>query len=292
MKNILNYYYHIIIDDDSIKSNEYFSYNHHLFCLYKYDRNIDEIDSLVSLNNYLLNMNIKMNKIIFNIENRPLTYYEGEYYVLILVNYKYDNYFNFKSVLATNGYPIIERNNWGYLWSSKVDYFEYQMKHIEKKYPLIDKTFNYYIGLSENAIMYFNMLKLENVKLYVGHRRIKNDKMYNPCELVIDYKVRDIAGYIKKAFFNGKMNIMEIKEYLMTLDLDNIDYILLYVRMLFPSYYFDKYEKIVNNHLDEQELLPIIEKCFKYEELLYEIYIQFRKKVNLIGIDWINKKYM
>ena len=52
MKNILNYYYGIIVDN--VNNNGYFSYDNHLFCLYEYQRNIDEINSLSLLNDYML----------------------------------------------------------------------------------------------------------------------------------------------------------------------------------------------------------------------------------------------
>ena len=95
MKNILNYYYQIIIDDGKIDGNGYFSYDNHLFCLYKYERNIKEINSLVNLNNYMISNNININRIIFNKDNEPLTFYKNNYYVLLLINYKHEELFRF-----------------------------------------------------------------------------------------------------------------------------------------------------------------------------------------------------
>ena len=242
----------------------------------------------------MLRNNIKINQIILNIYNQPLTYYNNEYYVLVKIDYRFKDK-SFKFTLAPNdkNYDILKRNNWGYLWSSKIDYVEYQIEHFKNKYPILLESINYYIGLSENAIMYFNMLKLDNISLYINHRRIKEDSLYNPLEIVIDYKVRDICGYIKSMFFTNKLTIYDLKKYVLSLDLENIDYILLYTRMLFPSYYFDIYDRIINEEIDENNILNIIEKQEEYEELLYEIYLLARRKVgNIIGIDWINKKYM
>ena len=294
MKDILRYYYQIIIDDKSIEDKNYFSYNNHLFSLYKYERNIEEINSLVTLNNYLLRNNVRINQIIFNINNEPLTYYENNYYVLIKVDYRFsDNYFKFIESPIDKSYDNLKRHNWGYLWSSKIDYVEYQMDHFKNKYPLLLESINYYIGLAENAIMYFNMLKLDNVSLYINHRRVREIDLYNPTELVIDYKVRDICGYLKRMFFNKKMTICDIKKYLLSLNLENIDYILLYTRMLFPTYYFDIYDRIINDKIDEKEILKITSRIDEYEELLYEIYLIIKRKIhNIIGIDWINKKYV
>ena len=291
MKNILNYYYKIIVD----KINDgYFSYNNHLFCLYEYKRNINEIDALGYLNKIMLFRNISINKIISNIFNNIITYHDNKNYVLIMINYEYGDNLNTKFILSfpNKKLDILKRNDWGRLWSLKVDYIEYQLTHIKRSYPIINSSVNYYIGLAENAIAYFNMLNLDNVSLYIEHRRINKDNMYNPLELVIDYKIRDISEYIKDSFFNNKMTIYDIKNYINKLKLSNIDYILLYVRLLYPSYYFDIYEEIINDNRNELDINKIIGLSSLYEELLYEVYNLIKRKTNILGIDWINNKYM
>ena len=294
MKNILQYYYNIIVSFDKISNNGYFSYNNNLFCLYQYKRNINEIESLYYLNRLMLSNKISINKIVKNIMNQIITFHNQESYVLIMINYEYKERGNIKFIPAINDkrIDILKRNNWGRLWSIKVDYIEYQMKHLKNSYPLINSSVNYYIGLAENAISYFNMLNLNDVPLYIEHRRIDKNNLYNPTELIIDYKVRDIAEYIKNNFFDNKMTIYDIKMYLNSLTLDNIDYVLLYVRLLYPSYYFDLYEEIVNDQKEEKEIIKIINLNSSYEELLYEIYLIIRRKINILGIQWINKKYM
>lgn len=293
MKNILNYYYGIIVDDESINDKGFFSYNNHLFCLYEYKRNTSEVEALSYLNNLMLSMNIPINKIINNSFNQTLTVYNNENYVLIEINYECGSLNNIKFVESFNDkrLDILKRNNWGYLWSMKVDYIEYQIKHIKNSYPLINESINYYLGMAENAISYFNMLDLSGVPLYLEHRRVNISCVYNPIELVIDYKTRDIGEYLKNSFINKKMNIVEIKEYLKNLNLNNMDYLLLYVRMIYPSFYFDIYEKIINNGEDEKELLKIINLSSSYERMLYEVYLFIKNKTNIIGVEWINRKF-
>ena len=293
MKNILNYYYHMIVDSNKIKNN-FFSYNNHLYCLYEYRRNTKEIEALRLLNEIMLSKKISINKIINNIFNQIITYYDNKNYVLIEVLYEHIDNTNIKYIeFSSNAkLDILKRNNWSSLWSSKIDYIIYQVMHIKSRYPIINSSINYYIGLAENAISYFNMIDFTNVPLYIEHRRINNSNMYNPLELVIDYKVRDIAEYIKDSFYIQKKSIYQIKDYVNNLNLEKIDYILLYIRLLFPSYYFDLYEKVINENTDELELNNIIELSSSYERLLYELYLIFKRKVNLIGIEWINNKYM
>ena len=165
----------------------------------------------------MLNNNVRINKIVFNIYNEPLTFYENNYYVLIKVDYRFsDISFKFLKAPIDKSYEKLYRNAWGYLWSSKIDYVEYQMEHFKNKYPLLLESINYYIGLAENAIMYFNMLKLDNVPLYINHRRMRESDLYNPTELVIDYKVRDLCGNIKRMFFTRKMTVYDIKKYILS----------------------------------------------------------------------------
>lgn len=294
LKNILQYYYEIIVSPDKIDQNGYFSYNNHLFCLYNYQRNTGEIEALHYLNALMLSRKISINRIINNIFNQIITYHNNKGYVLILINYEYRDYGNLKFILAFNDNKlnILKRNSWGKLWSIKIDYIEYQLKHLKNSYPLINDSVNYYIGMAENAISYFNMLNVSNVPLYFSHRRIDINNLYNPIELVIDYKVRDISEYIKDNFIYGKMTIYDIKHYLSNLKLENIDCILLYVRLLYPSYYFDLYEEIINDKKKEEEIIKITNLSSSYEELLYEVYLIIRRKVNVLGISWINKKYL
>lgn len=292
MRNILNYYYGIILEEEP-DNNGYFSYNNHLFCLYLYQRNIDEITSLVLLNNYMLEKGLHVNKIIFNNMNQPLTFHDGMYYVLILINYEYSKaHFNFIPAPFNSKMDILKRNDWANLWSIKIDYIEYQIIHLKNSYPLIIDSVNYYIGMAENAISYFKMLNLNGVSLYVSHRRINKVDLYNPLELVIDYKVRDLSEYLKESFFHKEKTIYDIKKFLSNIYLSNIDYILLYTRMLYPSYYFDIYERIINNNEDVENIKKVTSLVDDYEELLYEVYKIIKRKTNILGIDWINNKFI
>ena len=242
----------------------------------------------------MLSNKISDNRIIKNVFDKIITQHDNRNYCLVMINYEYKSDANIKFIRAflDSELNILKRNDWGRLWSIKIDYFEYQLSHINSSYPILNSSINYYIGLAENAISYFNMLNLDNVPLYISHRRISQDNIYNPLELVIDYKVRDIAEYIKYYFFHNQMTIYDIKNYLNRLNLDNIDYILLYVRLLYPSFYFDMYEEIINDNRKEDDINKIISLSSSYEELLYEIYILFRRRINILGVDWINSKYM
>ena len=72
-------------------------------------------------------------------------------------------------------------------------------------------------------------------------------------------------------------------------NLESDELLLLFARMLYPSYYYDCYEKINNGENDE--ILDVyINKIEDYELLLYNIYNKIKAKTNIPRIDWIIKK--
>ena len=65
---------------------------------------------------------------------------------------------------------------------------------------------------------------------------------------------------------------------------------MLYARLLYPTYYFDAYEDIINNNGDENKLISIVNKINEYELFLKKAYFEISKYTNLERIDWIIKK--
>ena len=59
--------------------------------------------------------------------------------------------------------------------------------------------------------------------------------------------------------------------------------------MLFPSFYFDMYEKIINGSSDDKELLKITNKIESYQILLRDLYWLLKRNANLPDIEWIIK---
>ena len=194
------------------------------------------------------------------------------------------------------------RNNWAKLWESKVDYFEYQIKELGRNKKIILNSFSYYIGLAENAISIANICELYNKdnmneKVVLSHRRINYPCMeyefYNPLEYIFDIQVRDVSEYLKSMFFYTDRNrtIKELKNYLLSTRLSNYEANMLYARLLYPTYYFDIYEKVIEDLKEESELLDIINKVDEYELFLKEAYFELSRMYKIEQINWIiNKK--
>ena len=134
--------------------------------------------------------------------------------------------------------------------------------------------------------------EFDNVTL--AHRRIFNPNIalnyLNPLSFIFDLEVRDVAEYLKIEFFNNQDSLLDLKTYLKIKKLTVYSYHMLYARLIYPSYYFDIYEDIMNNNGDEEQLIKIIDKVDEYEIFLKKAYFEISKYTTLEHIDWLLKK--
>lgn len=299
MKNVLSYYYNLHLSDiHQIEGIYRFNLNGIEYAFTQYKRNLNEIRELYELSLLLFQNGIMVHQFVLNKENQLITYVNQKPYVLLQIynNSKQNitindiNNFSFSSSIL----KLPEKQvNWANLWSDKIDYFEYQVNQFGKKNPLIRESFSYFSGLVENGISLFNILELDYNNYSVSHQRLSSkDTMFeflNPMNLIIDYKVRDACEFYKEKILNKQSISNEIKEYLSNKNLNVYEILLFFIRMFYPSFYFDKYEYIINNEEDDYQLKNIIELSNKYEKLLKEIYFYLSKYINMPDIEWIKK---
>ena len=62
---------------------------------------------------------------------------------------------------------------------------------------------------------------------------------------------------------------------------------MLWARLLYPTYYFDLYEQIMNNNKKEECLIKIIDKVNNYEKFLKKTYLELSKYGNIEKISWL-----
>jgi hypothetical protein len=181
MNNAILFFFNINVSGiKKINDNYYFKYLDNNYGIYLYNRDITDIVFLYNLNMELLNRGVKGYNIILTNNNQILFTYENKYYVLmrfpdILNRYiTYEDIINF-SVEVSDKYKKLDKSNWGESWSNKIDFIEYQFNQMKHKYPIIDDYIDYYIGIWENAISYFNYNANTNIKKYICHNRIPFD---------------------------------------------------------------------------------------------------------------------
>lgn len=299
MKNIIEYYYNIKIDKLYNKEDYfYFTIYDTNYILKPYTTVLDRSNDLYRLNNILSNSMI-IDNIILNINNMPITSINGNDYILIrkskelhITLMNISNLAN-QNTSYINGFKTLERNNWEVLWGNMIDYYEMQIKENEKKYPLIRESFDYYVGLTENAISYIVNTKNSIPKDMSDNKVISHNtlekSLVDPENIILDHKARDVAEYIKKAFYDNNQNIYsELDEYFKHNYYSQYGIQILFGRVLYPSYYFSIYDKVISNRVKEEELNKIISKNKKYELYIYNIYSYLKRYYNIPLPEWLN----
>ena len=156
MNNFIEYFYNMKIDK-IIYNDKYYSflYNNYFYRLYIVDDNV-YINNVVSINKEMLN-NTLVSEIIANKDKEYISYYNGYMYVLIKIYVNVNKRVTMEeiSALSNSLYRDKMSVNWGILWEKKIDYLEDLIGENGKKYPLIVDSFNYFVGLAENAISYY-----------------------------------------------------------------------------------------------------------------------------------------
>ena len=304
MKETLKYYYGLDIESiEELDGKYHFKIENQDYFFVFYNRGIEELEDIINVSNEMVKKGINVHKILINRNNSFLTKV-GEYnYILFAVsnlNEEYDIFDMVKiseKLVLNNNKSNLYRNNWGTLWSEKIDYFEYQVRELSIEKDVVKNSFSYYVGMAENAISYVNNTNMkyggDAYRIVLSHRRVfyPNYKLnyLNPLSFVFDLEVRDIAEYLKAMFFKKDISFCldELSSYLKIRHLSLYEYQMLYARLLYPTYYFDVYESVMNKNGDEEELVNIIKKCDSYEEFLKKAYLEISKYAKIDKVEWI-----
>ena len=293
MKNVINYYYNLYPENIFQNKDEYYFFiNNIRYTFIEYKEDIKEIDKIYNMHLNILKRNMYVHPIILNKDGKALTMIKEKPYILMQTVYYGEkitmhNIISFSSVEANTN----KETTWEELWKNKNDYLEYQINLLGNKYKILKKSMYYYLGLGENAIQLLNITQLKNIRMYYSHKRIdrKNTTydLYNPLNINIDTKVRDIAEYLKQSFFSKENIEKDLEYYLKTSNLTVEEHILFFSRMLYPTYYYDMVEKILKNEKQEKEILNIINKVDEYQNIIKKLYKYYKTFINFPLIEWL-----
>ena len=305
MKNTINYYYNL--NPNKIKQifNYYYFYiNNELYYFIIYTRKINDIKAIYDFNQKMLKKNILVNEIINNTTNTIITYINQIPHILVKISININKPISLPEIFYLSSYNIhynnaLMRSNWANLWSNKIDYLEYHQEQNSKKYPLLKESFNYFVGMAENAISYINniitTLKIEKTDIgVISHDKFKLDdtvySLYDPQNIIIDHKSRDIAEYIKLSFFKDNYKIFdELDEYFKHNYFSFYGMSLLVARILYPSFYFELYDEIIQGLINESTILKITSRINEYEDYLNDIINYLHKYYAIYDINWLKK---
>ncbi len=292
MKNSINYFYNIIVYDIHKKNEIYYFYvDSYLYLLSPCS---NKINIFYDIYVYLVNLNMYCHEIIKNKDNQIISLINEQSFCLLKVYYNNQNSVTLDNVLSYN--IVINKRqgcNWFNLWCQKLDYYEYQMREYGKKYPLIMKSFSYYNGLCETAINYLKNVDNKEFDMYLNHYRISKQMTLidfcNPLNFIIDVKVRDVCEFFKNRFFEGDDILTVLKGYLLNNYLNQDEMILLLARFLYPSYYFDMYDNILQGKVKEEKLYYYLSKIDAYEEFLKKLFLLINEYYQIPPIEWLIK---
>lgn len=303
MKNAIKYYYNINAKDIHQKDKNYRfndETNNNLYLLNQYSQDPHKIVEIIKIYQYIRQKGLYCHEIILNNNNEIITNLNGLNYVLLRINMDNRTITSNDIIIFSETYIVdvnyfneqIKSKNWLDLWQKKTDYIEYQINQFSKKFPLINTSSTYYLGLAENAISYLKYNNSSNSYYSISHKRI-NAKytmvdLYNPLEFILDYKVRDISEYLKNYLLEKHdLSHSNVDLYLLKLNYEEIIYFI--SRMLYPTYYFDLVQEIIDGKVPQEKLNLYINKTDDFEKYMKKLMYEYSKVYNIDKIEWIIK---
>lgn len=302
MKNFINYYYNLKIVDIYFIDNIYIINDEK----FRYVLKVYDNTQFLSYYNYLKNSLIKYEyffEIIPNNADNYVSVINNKPYVLMKIsNIKNDliTIFDIKNDMFidyNNKLLGLTRFPWNVFWERKVDYFE-EIFYLKKdKYNNIYALFYYFVGLAENAIMYFkDSVQFEkkdiNDELVISHNRISVNfrfyDYYDPTNIILDHPSRDISEFVKSLFINNCFDLTLFNDYLNSHYFSRYGLRMLYARIIFPSFFFDYIEKMLIED-SEIDLLYLENRVEGFQTFSKNISLFFRDKYNIPIIPWLIK---
>ena len=301
MNRAIEYYYGIypekLIDN---KSYYIFSFDNNDYIFSIWSRPNKDINTILEMSNELRRLGYNAHEIIINKDSRAITNINNENYVLLKVNENPKEKIDLLDILSYEKKYIVNSSynnlkpNWKEAWQKRVDYLEKQMQYYGLNKEGIIDSFSYYIGLAENAIIFYNNINEEDNTLCLSHRRVFYPNIWlnygNPLSFMIDNPERDIAEYLKSKFFYGdyKECYLDFNSYIKAKKMSRLSAQLLLARLLYPSYYFDVFEQVIIDHNSEENIIKILEGRKEYEAFLKYCYLTISKMFLLTSFpEWL-----
>jgi len=274
MESLLNYYYGLVtINIQKDNDNYLIEAKNGTFLLAELFGNIDDVQKIIDILN---KTDIKYHLLVLTKDNKLYITYEERNYCLLKIRCDLNAKISLISFSQTKTNGIC---NWGDIWSKRIDYYESQVEEVIKE-PNIKYALQYYIGLTEIAICYFNNLKSiynnNNLIYTVNHKQIASPinpiNYYNPLNMLIDVEIRDLAEYFKMAFFNETLTDYELLHLIDNMQFNEVMANYLFLRLLYPSYFFNLYDEYIETKNINHKMILYIKKSKDYESLLSKVY--------------------
>ena len=293
--------YNLDVNDLVIKNNYVmFVIDGNYFYLTKILYDMKRLDDVFKVYNDLKSHGYPVIEIVPTVFNSLIMRDKDDVYVLLVVRNPMDEYSLLDMLNIWDKFVLKDNQqynrDWGFLWSEKIDYFEYQMRNLAHDKSVVINSFGYFVSLGENAISYVNrvnrVIAPKNKHFVLCRKRVTYPNYHlnydNPLNFIFDLEVRDVAEYLKgEALVDLDYALIDLSTYLKMRNLDLYSLGMLYGRLLYPSYYFDLYESVMNYDVSDDCLLSIIEKTPLIEEFLRKSYDIIVKYGPIEKVNWL-----
>ncbi len=278
-----------------INIDEYFYKSNYIF--YKNRNNYYFISEVKNKKNlyklYYYFINGYFYKIIFNKKGKFISTYQNKDYILL----KYIKYnFKLEDLIYKNKLALSNKKKlltWRNIWIDRSNYIEEKYQKIINKYNIIDESIDYFYGLLEAAIYLLRDYQKYYDYLYLQHIFINYFDYYNPCNIKLDVKERDFSNYLKYLFFSNKYKDIYIDKIIIK-NLDNYNFNLILARLIYPDYYFNLLDELIdnnyifnNNIFDEiKNIILLVDDYELYISNIYRVLLENKviKKVDFINL--------
>ena len=278
-----------------INIDEYFYKNNYIF--YKNRNNYYFISEVKNKKNlyklYYYFINGYFYKIIFNKKGKFISTYQNKDYILL----KYIKYnFKLEDLIYKNKLALSNKKKlltWRNIWIDRSNYIEEKYQKIINKYNIIDESIDYFYGLLEAAIYLLRDYQKYYDYLYLQHIFINYFDYFNPCNIKLDVKERDFSNYLKYLFFSNKYKDIYIDKIIIK-NLDNYNFNLILARLIYPDYYFNLLDELIdnnyifnNNIFDEiKNIILLVDDYELYISNIYRVLLENKviKKVDFINL--------
>ena len=148
IENILKYYYNLTDFNIKNKNDNYIiRFNNAIYYFCSTSSNEEEIKEIYDLYNEINKYSRNTSQIIPNKFNEITTKVNNGNYIMIKIGKKNID-LEFSSHYDHKKYSSLYRTRWNILWSKKIDYLEYQREHIKGNYKVLDKYFDFFVGMT------------------------------------------------------------------------------------------------------------------------------------------------
>lgn len=197
---------------------------------------------------------------------------EFENHIYVLLN---NNHIKYSSIFfCEESFSL----HWYYSWINRSDYLENCYSQIRNWIPVIDDSFDYYLGLLEMSIYYLRDYSHYKGRGYLQHKQYSIELIHNPLNIIVDVRERDFAEYLKYIFWNSEYLSINLHN-LIEQNKNIYDFHLVMARVLYPNYYFDRFDDIIIHKENSDILKNIVSRNEEFQGYVLSLFSEIERYI-------------